>query len=47
MAAEVEGAEARMELDWRLEFALAAAAASAELYNDNPLLKMDVKVRRP
>jgi hypothetical protein len=47
VAADVEGAEARMELDWRFELELAAAAASAELYNDNPLLKMDVKVRRP
>ena len=42
-AVEVDGD--CFEFVW-IEFAL-AAAASAELYNDKPLLKIDVRVRRP
>ena len=42
-AVEVDGD--CFEFVW-IEFAL-AAAASAELYSDKPLLKIDVRVRRP
>ena len=42
-AADVDGVG--FELDWE-EFAL-AAAASAELYSDRPLLRIEVRVRRP